>query len=293
MWNNAAAQTVRLEVTVIPAQTDSLDRALAALEWRMTAAHRDPIAPAGVLCRPHPAAGFLFVTRGSVRLSTAELVPLELEAGDLVYFPAAHGIALQSSDGAEVVDIELVATAPQQHVADALPATLVVRGFAQREPMVLALINGLDCAGPCGPRPGDGVIYGRIATTVVSVALRSWSEMGCASERWLSRVDDPFIARAVDAMRADPGRSWTLDALARLAAMSRSAFAERFRSAVDRTPLVYLADVRMEAAKRMLAGGDTSVAEVASALGYASEDGFSRAFRRHTGSAPSRWRIAA
>jgi AraC-like DNA-binding protein len=280
-------------VTVFPAPTDSLDRALAALEWRMIAAHRDKIDAGGMVCRPHSAAGFLFVGRGSVQFAVADLAPLDLVAGDLVYFPAAHDVSLHTPDGADVIDIELAATASLQHVADALPSTLIVRGFAQREPLMVALIDGLDCAGLCGARPGDGVIYGRIATTVVSVALRSWSEMGCATQRWLNRVDDPFIARAVDAMHADPGRSWTLEALARLAAMSRSAFAERFRAAVDRTPLGYLAELRMEAAKRMLVRGDESVAEIASTLGYASEDGFSRAFRRHTGSAPSRWRVAA
>jgi len=45
------------------------------------------------------------------------------------------------------------------------------------------------------------------------------------------------------------------------------------------------------AAKRMLDAG-RSVSDISRALGYASDEGFSRAFRRRTGMTPSSWRLA-
>lgn len=73
--------------------------------------------------------------------------------------------------------------------------------------------------------------------------------------------------------------------------MSRSSFAERFRSALGRSPADYVTEVRIEAAKRMLDAG-RPVSEVSRELGYASGEGFSRAFRRRTGLAPSSWNRA-
>jgi AraC-like DNA-binding protein len=73
--------------------------------------------------------------------------------------------------------------------------------------------------------------------------------------------------------------------------MSRSTFAERFRSVVGRSPADYVTEVRVDAAKRMLDAG-SSVSAVSRELGYASDEGFSRAFRRRTGLTPSSWRMA-
>jgi AraC-like DNA-binding protein len=73
--------------------------------------------------------------------------------------------------------------------------------------------------------------------------------------------------------------------------MSRSTFAERFRTAVGRSPADYVTEVRIDAAKRMLDAG-RSVSDVSRELGYASDEGFSRAFRRRTGMTPSSWRLA-
>src|SRR5699024_5130296 len=91
--------------------------------------------------------------------------------------------------------------------------------------------------------------------------------------------------RVIEAIHADPGRDWTVELLATLGAMSRSVFAERFRLAVGSSPGTYVTGVRMDTAKRMLRAG-RSVSATAAELGYSSDEGFSRAFRRHTGRTP-------
>jgi AraC-like DNA-binding protein len=100
------------------------------------------------------------------------------------------------------------------------------------------------------------------------------------------------VDRVVDAIHEEPGREWTVERLASVGAMSRSAFAERFRTALGRSPADYVTEVRIDAAKRMLEDG-RSVSETSRELGYASDEGFSRAFRRRTGMTPSSWRQRA
>ncbi len=64
------------------------------------------------------------------------------------------------------------------------------------------------------------------------------------------------------AEHAEPARRWTLLELAKLAGMSRTTFAERFREVVGQTPLDYLAGWRMRLAAERLHRTDDSVASI-------------------------------
>ena len=75
--------------------------------------------------------------------------------------------------------------------------------------------------------------------------------------------------------------------------MSRSTFALRFKTVAGVAPLAYLTEWRMRLAERALRDGDIRVATLARSLGYTSESAFSNAFKRVTGNAPKRFRIAA
>ena len=61
---------------------------------------------------------------------------------------------------------------------------------------------------------------------------------------------DPLVRRAVAALHEDCARAWTLEDLALHAGLSRTVLAERFRTAMDDTPLAYLRTVRMQRAMR-------------------------------------------
>jgi AraC-like DNA-binding protein len=77
--------------------------------------------------------------------------------------------------------------------------------------------------------------------------------------------------------------------LANKAALSRSAFFERFRSAVGMPPMEYLLAWRMAIAKDLLRREECGIAEVAERVGYGSASTFSTAFSRHVGQPPSHY----
>jgi AraC-like DNA-binding protein len=101
---------------------------------------------------------------------------------------------------------------------------------------------------------------------------------------------DQYVGRALMALHAHPSRDWTLEALAQEAALSRSAFAERFTSYVGHPPMQYLTNWRMQLATNYLRRGTESVASIANRVGYDSEAAFSRAFKKVVGAPPGEWR---
>jgi len=86
-----------------------------------------------------------------------------------------------------------------------------------------------------------------------------------------------------------PGDAWTVASLAELAAMSRTAFAMRFKAASGMSPLDFLTVLRMRMAAHLLEQPRARVTDVAYALGYQSQSGFSTAFRRVMGQSPRRF----
>ena len=105
----------------------------------------------------------------------------------------------------------------------------------------------------------------------------------------LRGLADARLAPAIRQMHGQLARSWTVAQLAKAAALSRSAFFERFTRTVGLPPMEYLLAWRMAVAKDLLRRDDLGVAEVAERVGYGSASTFSTAFSRHVGLPPSRY----
>jgi len=90
----------------------------------------------------------------------------------------------------------------------------------------------------------------------------------------------------MSAIHAQPAERWTVDALARVANMSRSAFALRFKEILGLTPMEYLIRWRMLLASDRLINSADSVSSIAFSLGYESESSFSTAFKRIMSQSP-------
>lgn len=104
------------------------------------------------------------------------------------------------------------------------------------------------------------------------------------------QVVDLRVARAIAAVKADPARRFTVRELAKLAGASRASFARLFRAQVGTSPQRFLRARRLEQAAALLVGTDERLSRIAQRVGYVSEFALSRAFKRHYGVAPARYR---
>ncbi|MFB4296658.1 AraC family transcriptional regulator [Actinomadura sp. NTSP31] len=129
--------------------------------------------------------------------------------------------------------------------------------------------------------------YGQLLLLEV---LRAYIDQSELPPGWLRLLTDERLRPALDLMHAAPERPWSLPELARAATMSRTSFAERFRTVSGQPPLTYLNRWRMLLAQRALRDRDVRIASLASDLGYASESAFSTAFKREVGESPLRYR---
>ncbi|WP_077221766.1 helix-turn-helix transcriptional regulator [Rathayibacter sp. VKM Ac-2630] len=233
------------------------------------------LAPAGTACELDLAAGD----------AVAAPLPRTLLAGDALLAFGRRSATLVSTSGAGLMVVE-VRLEPEACLRP-LPGLVLAPGFARLEPAAAALAAQLGPPRGGSARSGDPVICRLMVRTVLLSVVRAWASGEDGGRRPLT--GDVHLDRVAAAVADDPGREWTVDRLASAGAMSRTVLTERFRAAFGRTPAGYVAEVRMRRAKELLEEGRT-VSEAARALGYSSDDGFSRAFRRHAGVVPSLWR---
>lgn len=141
-----------------------------------------------------------------------------------------------------------------------------------------------------GEKPGSEFMRSRLVELLLVESMRA-SAAESAPPGLLRGLGDAQLARTLTQMHGRIAHAWTIDQLASIAALSRSAFFERFTRLVGAAPMEYLLSWRMEIAKRLLQGGTLAVSEVAARVGYGSTSAFSVAFSRHVGKAPSRYGV--
>lgn len=138
------------------------------------------------------------------------------------------------------------------------------------------------------PRPGKELVLSHLIGVLLIEAMR-WTTAGAAPPGLLRGLGDARLAPALEQMHADVTRAWTVAQLADIAALSRSAFFDRFTRTVGTPPMDYLLRWRMEIAKSLLRHERMAVADVSERVGYGSTSTFSVAFSRHVGRSPSRY----
>ncbi len=144
------------------------------------------------------------------------------------------------------------------------------------------------------PRPGGTLIAEHVAQALLIEALRlHLGERSHQSTGWLFALADRQMRAVIAAMHGEPGRKWTLEALAKVAGMSRSSFAVRFKDTVGEPAMDYLTRWRMMVAADRLANGGMPIALVAPTVGYESESAFGAAFKRVMGYSPRQFAKAA
>lgn len=211
------------------------------------------------------------VMEGDARLETV-VGAQELKAGDAIHVDARSSYRFVALTRAEVAVSPLRGVPP-------LPSPLVARDFAGRNRGIAELVR----ACPLDPRrqqPLFAASYGGLIQAAMVEAFDESARQG----------SDPRLTALVSVLDAHPGRSWTVESMARVAHLSRSSLGERFRRELGRSPAQVLREVRMRHARELLAGTNRPIEQIAFAVGYGSAAAFSRAFSAYHSSSPQVWR---
>lgn len=137
---------------------------------------------------------------------------------------------------------------------------------------------------------GAEFVLGRLAELLLVYALRRGGRPTASGPSWLRALQVPEIAAAMTRMHEQLERPWSVDELAKIAGLSRSAFASLFTETVGEPPAQHLTRWRMVHAASALARQGESVASIAERVGYQSQAAFGRGFKRHFGIPPHRYR---
>ncbi len=264
----------------------------------------------GVRYAAYELPGFAIVLAGQCWLAIDEADPVLLDRGDFVLLPSTPAFALFSQPGVECVPVQPSDTAVRHGDPEGEPDCRMLGGTFQIERANASLLLSLlprmihvrsaegdtrrlaritdlimeECA---ADRPGREMILERLLEVMLVECLR-WPSIsqGSLPPGLLTGMRDPAIAGVLRAMHSDVRAGWTVAELAKLAGMSRSAFAARFVETLGCAPMEYFSRWRMTLAQDALSRGGKSLDRLAEEIGYESASAFSTAFRRRIGCSP-------
>jgi AraC-like DNA-binding protein len=280
-------------------------------------------APWGLDLPQSPGASFHAVTAGTAWLRVDGAEPLQLMPGDLLLLPTGIAHLLSSApDGAcrpfdRNVKEKLMTPAGDLLLeGGGAVTTIVCAGYDYDQDVAQSLLSLLPPVLHVAADPVDGAkiaavvallatelgtraagaraAVARLIDLLLIQAVRAWNASAAGGQpSWLRALNDPVIARALAALHDRPAEPWTIEALAAEVHLSRATLARRFAELVGEPPLTYLTRWRMDLAARRLKDTTEPVEAIARAVGYTSEYAFNRAFSRHRGQPPGRYRRAA
>jgi len=274
----------------------------------------------------HPS--FYVVSRGTCWLELdGGAEPIPLAGGDFVLLPKGRPNVLRDRPGSPTIALqELLAGCSAtpgeggvspvlRHGGGGTPTTLVSGCFAFESEAGTPLIDALPtlihikgnegspvrwlestlqflAAEAASAGPGAETIRNRLADILFVQAVRAHiATAGPGSAGWLRALGDEQIGGALRLIHERPAHPWTVESLADGVAMSRSAFADRFRDLVGVPLHSYVTRWRMHKASGLLRRGDATIAAVARVVGYENESSFGKVFKRYTGQAPGEFRV--
>jgi len=275
------------------------------------------------LVSPEPAHLIIyhFLTEGRAYAQLPDGQRLELTAGDIVVFP--HGDAHLLGNGRSVTPIDSIKTfagnlsdglkavrfggggeatkfvcgylACDPHLGEvflgALPPILKVHVVDEASDQWLSQSIRFSVNEMQDSNAGSGLVAAKLAELLFVETLRRYINGLPAEETgWLAGARDELVGKALTLLHKEPAEPWTISELARRVGLSRTRLAERFRHFLGESPMAYLTRWRLKLASELLLATDDSVTEVAVAVGYESEAGFNRAFKREFDSPPAQFR---
>lgn len=247
---------------------------------------------------PH-AAGALSVIRwhtileGSAWLDTATGAPLLLTTASLSLLPhnSAHRLRQHTASHTHIICGKMYMPASTQYFLTSLPEVLLLAP-EQNRPESLRTMGIVELLQTdfTSAEPGTGALCSLHAAILFTLALRRWLADAPLDAGLFNLLLHPRLSETVTQMMAAPSCPWTVENLAQRVHMSRASFARLFKQVANATPLFLLTSIRMQIAAQHLARQNVPTTAIAGLVGYASEYSFHKAFSRHFGCTPGKYR---
>jgi AraC-like DNA-binding protein len=264
-----------------------------------------------------------FVTRGEVQLRIGHDVSIDLLTGDallllgetthtlrtrpgaeperLRYFDETHGLDIPpmfelglgggAGEGATVLVGRLhFHWPPELPERRLLPP--ILQGTRSYRADTVAAHSAAAALEATASGPGAALCLTRFAELLLARELRNIVNRNSALLGASPHPAASAIDRAVESIRLDPGKGWSVDGLARSVGMSRAGFAAHFKEETGQSPMEMVTILRMEMAAALLREASMPVKAVAARVGYRSDTAFVRSFTGHYGTSPGAYRRA-
>lgn len=108
-----------------------------------------------------------------------------------------------------------------------------------------------------------------------------------------SRLGSRQLQRVLEYVEGHLDADISLNELAAIAGLSRTAFVQRFKRSLNQTPYRYLTEARVRRGQTLLAKSDLPIVHIAHICGFADHAHFSSVFKRLLGTTPSAYRQMA
>ena len=244
-------------------------------------------------------AGFHLVRRGECWVISGDRTEC-LGPGDLVFIEpgrdhvlASHapGVDLPASDAQTLLLCGYCEFARETEtpLLDMFPSLTIIRDEElMKHPWLKSTLDQLS-AEYLSQQPGAELVVNKLTEIVLVELIRI--NFGRREEGGFgAALSDPQIGKALQHLHTKPETAWTLENLAGEVGMSRAAFARRFKVLVGTPMFEYLTALRMQRAKELLGDTRLPIYEIAHRVGYESDLAFTKTFKKHTGTTPTRHR---
>jgi AraC family transcriptional regulator len=217
--------------------------------------------------------------------------------GSITIWPAGHELSpaswtVQRTEGSatEVLRVQLDMSALERLAPEDDPVAGVrlapQSGIENSALASLMQLMEADVAAGCP----TGKLYGESLSLALAAHVAGHYSTGPIETVPRDGLARPVLTRVLDYIGVNLGRDLTITELAAVANMSPHHFSLRFKRSVGVAPHQWVVRARVREAERLLRARSMSVAEVALALGFASQTHFTDVFRRATGTTPRHYR---